>query len=164
MRQSQWGWPPPAQAWCPPPPPIVPVPPIVGVTDGSTAAPGEVGEVLRSQFNGSLTAANGWSQTFEALTLTPGDWDVWFNLIMTDIGPGNFNEISGQLSEPGTGLTQASVYGSWGQYGLGGGSLSSGQNCISTAVPLLLSGIVFVIVTGADTAGFNFLSTARRRR
>lgn len=165
MRQWRQQPCPPQQWWPPPPQPFPRIPPIVGVTDGSTAAPGEVGEVLTVTVAGTLSSSDGWDDQQESLTLPPGDWDVWFNLIMTDIGPGNFNEISGYLIDQAGNITQASVYGSFGGgFGLGGGSLASAAACISTAQPMLLTSNVSVIVTGADTATYSFITTARRRR
>jgi hypothetical protein len=46
-----------------------------GVTDGSVAAPGEVGEVISSVASTVITA-NGTYFNTNAITLPPGDWDV----------------------------------------------------------------------------------------
>jgi hypothetical protein len=66
----------------PPPPPSAGSGPIIGVTDGSVAAPGQVGEVLSSLLSGTFTGAiSGTSASQTALsimTLTPGDWNVQY--------------------------------------------------------------------------------------
>ena len=46
-----------------------------GVTDGSDAAAGTVGEVLEASGSG-VTLSSGAVTTVAMLTLTPGDWDV----------------------------------------------------------------------------------------
>jgi hypothetical protein len=63
----------------PPPPPSAGTGPIIGVTDGSDAAPGEVGEWMTSQVTGTISQNAGLA-TYQTLTLTPGDWDCWAQL------------------------------------------------------------------------------------
>lgn len=58
----------------------------VGVTDGSEAAAGQVGEYLTA--SGSVALATGSAAVVASLTLSPGDWDVsgnvTFNLAAVD--------------------------------------------------------------------------------
>ena len=49
---------------------------LVGVTDGSDAAPGMVGEVLFNVNTAGVNVASGGSNNIVNLALTPGDWDV----------------------------------------------------------------------------------------
>jgi hypothetical protein len=58
--------------------PIGPVP-LVGVTDGSSAAAGNVGEYLSSIVPASpgVSLTSTVSTTITSLTLTAGDWDMW---------------------------------------------------------------------------------------
>jgi len=48
-----------------------------GVTDGSNAAAGQVGEYLSATNAGAVTIPNGAWTTIVSLTLTAGDWDIW---------------------------------------------------------------------------------------
>jgi hypothetical protein len=80
----------------------VPVAP-VGVTDGSNAPAGAIGEVISNVrvVASALTLANGVVQNVCTITLTPGDWDVqgnaWFS-----VGTGGATNIH-------TGLTSVSA-------------------------------------------------------
>jgi hypothetical protein len=52
--------------------------PLIGVTDGSNAQPGQVGEFISNQLSVNIPAA---IQTIQvtALTIPAGDWDVWLS-------------------------------------------------------------------------------------
>lgn len=52
-------------------------PVITGVTDGSSAASGIVGEVLSSSFASAVAITTATPTQVQTLTLTAGDWDVW---------------------------------------------------------------------------------------
>lgn len=73
--------------WLPaaPPPPAPPLNgPIIGVTNGSNAAAGMVGEYIESLNTLSPTMTPTSNPTFLSgpstqLILSPGDWDVWFS-------------------------------------------------------------------------------------
>jgi hypothetical protein len=56
--------------------------PLVGISNGSEAIPGQVGEVLSTVQTTGVAMATGSSSNLAAITLTPGDWDVfgeiWF--------------------------------------------------------------------------------------
>jgi hypothetical protein len=59
-----------------------------GVTDGTQAAPGMVGEVARSEVSGSITnLVTGIPQTvnYSQMVLQPGDWDMMYRVLA---GPG----------------------------------------------------------------------------
>ncbi|QGY29758.1 hypothetical protein [Pantoea cypripedii] len=48
-----------------------------GVTDGTDAAAGEIGEVLSASSNATpVTLTSGTASNLIQLTLTPGDWDI----------------------------------------------------------------------------------------
>jgi hypothetical protein len=53
--------------------PVVPAP--VGVTDGSNAPAGQIGEFLTA--TRTITPVTGSYDNVVQMTLTPGDWDVW---------------------------------------------------------------------------------------
>jgi hypothetical protein len=73
--------------------------PTVGVTDGSTAAAGKVGEVIESKvaYAAGVALTTGVATNVTSIVLTAGDW-----------------EISGQISFGGTSITVASGTYSWG--------------------------------------------------
>ena len=67
--------------------PLTPGGGIVGVTNGLDAAPGMVGEVMsvvNTTGTGSLT--NAVATNVAAITLTPGDWDVTGEVLLTASG------------------------------------------------------------------------------
>jgi hypothetical protein len=51
--------------------------PLHGVTDGSNAPAGQVGEVVTAVQNTGQAVASGAPTTVISVTLTAGDWDVW---------------------------------------------------------------------------------------
>lgn len=57
-------------------------PPFMGVTDGSDAAPGEIGEFLIASAS-NVTVTSGNAAYPVILPLTPGDWDVTGHLLVT---------------------------------------------------------------------------------
>lgn len=50
--------------------------PLVGVTDGSNAAPGDVGEFVFGLLLNEVQLVNNTAQTLLSISLTAGDWDV----------------------------------------------------------------------------------------
>lgn len=68
--------------------PTIDTPNIVGVTDGSNAAAGSVGEFLSSVIAhaSAISLVNGVAANVTSITLTPGDWDVWGNVGFTNVG------------------------------------------------------------------------------
>ena len=63
-------------------------PRLIGVTDGSDAAPGEIGELLVATPGTYISGtAAAWTQLFPTgLTLPPGDWDVTGHLVFSTAG------------------------------------------------------------------------------
>lgn len=55
--------------------------PLMGVTDGSDAASGQVGELLRNIITTQNAVVNGIAADVATLNLTPGDWDVFGNIV-----------------------------------------------------------------------------------
>jgi hypothetical protein len=149
--------------------------PIKGVVDGSLAAPGYVGEVLRNTYTANITAVAGQNTTavFVALNLTPGDWDVQGRIVFEDITAANqFNFMELELDSSSGTIGNSGLVGLYAPFGPvsgGGGSLS--QFYISTNVfqasnktPILVSGTVTVQSTTTPTATFSVLTAARRVR
>lgn len=60
----------------------IPQPNIIGVTNGSSAAAGSVGEFLSSivAAGSAVSLVNNVATNITSITLTPGDWDVWGNV------------------------------------------------------------------------------------
>lgn len=72
--------------------------PQMGVTDGSNAAPGEVGEFMSnsgtsSLYFGAITNGSNVERTIGTLTLSAGDWDVRAQLLISS-GEGSGNNAS----------------------------------------------------------------------
>jgi len=57
-----------------------------GVTDGSDAVAGDIGEYLFTPSGASVGLSNGSVQNICSLDLTPGDWDVSGNIIFNPTG------------------------------------------------------------------------------
>lgn len=76
--------------------PTINTPNIVGVTDGSSAAAGSVGELLSASLLNASAAnitTSTVSQTILTLSLTAGDWEVWGNLFFNISATNNCTAI-----------------------------------------------------------------------
>ena len=62
--------------------------PVVGVTDGSDAAAGRVGEVLSALQTVVVPLTTAVSKTVVSLVLSPGDWDIYGGLTLTTVAGG----------------------------------------------------------------------------
>lgn len=142
--------------------------PAKGVTDGSSAAPGMVGEVLTA--NGPVTALpTGTWTTVKSMNLTPGDWDVWGTVQITLSGGSVGSQLQASVS-----LTPASNGGPYPSNGvmtsivvagLGGAVLPISAVTFSVAVttPVYLNAqAIFSSGTSSTTA--NSFIMARRAR
>jgi hypothetical protein len=72
--------------------PIGPIP-LIGVTDGSTAAAGNVGEYLSSlkTVSAGVAISTSVATQITSLTLTAGDWDLWGEVAFDNpVGAGAF--------------------------------------------------------------------------
>ncbi len=78
---------------------------VTGVTDGSAAAAGIIGEVKSSLVatGGAQSMADGTAKNITTLTLTAGDWDVEGNVNI------NFGSATTTASSAGISLTTAAV-------------------------------------------------------
>jgi hypothetical protein len=65
-----------------------------GVTDGSNAAAGQIGEFLTTS-TGSTTLPASTNLTLAGTTLSPGDWDVWGYATVDGAGTGATSLIVG---------------------------------------------------------------------
>jgi hypothetical protein len=71
-----------------------------GVTDGSNAPAGFVGEYLSSQ--GTAVAGANVYISYAYVSLTPGDWDVWGGVHWQTVGPTTYNGLTAVLSTSST--------------------------------------------------------------
>lgn len=67
--------------------------PIVGATDGSAAAAGNVGERISSTAGASPTTSGNYGD-LTSIVLTPGDWLVSYNLMISDGAPNSYTRIT----------------------------------------------------------------------
>jgi hypothetical protein len=63
--------------------------PVRGIIDGSTARPGDVGELVANVVSGSFPASS-MQQVVSALVLQPGDWQVEASCLLSAAGAGIF--------------------------------------------------------------------------
>ena len=80
---------------------------ITGVTDGSNAPAGKVGEILSASASAIPAGGSAIAVNVCSLTLTPGDWDLWGTVIAT-IGSGGASFIAAGISG-----TSATLDPSW---------------------------------------------------
>jgi len=86
----------------------VPIASRKGVNNGSSAAAGDIGEVL-SAASGTITFPGGtWVNTI-TLTLTPGDWDV-HGEARVNVGAAAANNVAAATSNVATGPGSAGAY------------------------------------------------------
>ena len=78
--------------------PTINQPRLIGVTDGSDAAPGEVGEYIVARRDDLATFCNGSWYHVTGLTLSPGDWDVQAQAY-TIVGSGNLENFAIVMDE-----------------------------------------------------------------
>jgi hypothetical protein len=141
---------------------------IIGVTDGSSAAPGMVGEVLTA--NGPVTALTSlaWA-TVKSMNLTPGDWDVWGTVQITLSGGSVGSQLQASVSltpasngapYPSNGVMTSIVVA-----GLGGGVLPVSAVAFSVAVttPVYLNALA-MFSSGTSSTTANSFIMARRAR
>lgn len=127
--------------------------PIIGVTDGSNAAPGQVGEYLVSQQTFGIGASGGITAVV-SLSLTPGDWDV--------SGNAAFSWVSGNIATnilASVGIHTTSAVMPSGVFLGADGSAQlwmTGQN--SNEAPTIVAGPKRYNVTAATTVYLNVQS------
>lgn len=74
--------------------PDLTTPTIIGVTDGSSAAAGDVGEIISSYIPNASAVSVATTDTATNLTsisLTAGDWDIWGNVTFLNSATGNLS-------------------------------------------------------------------------
>ena len=89
--------------------PTITTPNIVGVTNGSNAAAGSVGEVISSVITSGISISNYVSFNLTSIALTAGDWDVYGNLTPASSG-GSLTQVTGWCSTTSATLPAAPLY------------------------------------------------------
>jgi hypothetical protein len=84
---------------------------LMGVTDGSDAAPGQIGEVISSVVTTGVPLTSGTGINLTSISLTPGDWDVSGDVWIV-VGTGGAAIVTGAIS---------SVSGAFPVMGINGG-------------------------------------------
>jgi hypothetical protein len=135
---------------------------IAGVTDGSNAAAGQVGEFLNNTNSGN-PSSGAWTN-YLSLSLTAGDWDVWI------LQSASWSGGSGQTAFCGISTTTTSAgIVAGGSNGVGFTSNIMGQYynsagpCrVSLSAPAIIYGLYYFQFTGTCSLTGNL--NARRRR
>jgi hypothetical protein len=135
----------------------VPVASRTGVTDGSNAAAGEIGEYLAAA-SGSVALTTGVQTNIISLVLTPGDWDLWGELRMAATA-GSLNLQGGITATSGgvaqdialVGPTASSFYG----------ALYPRRVSLTTTTTYYVTAL---IIFSSGTASATAVLAARRRR
>jgi hypothetical protein len=83
-----------------------------GVTDGSDAVAGDIGEYLFTPSGASVGLSNGSLQNICSLVLTPGDWDVAGNVIFNPTGATTYAAASCSIASATLNVISARVAGS----------------------------------------------------
>ncbi len=140
----------------------------VGITDGSLAAAGVVGELLTD--TGALTGAlaNGTPVNGAQITLTAGDWDLWAISQFNFNAPVNVSywaiTITG-ASAGGTGFPNTALYEWTNTNPPIGFTIANGPMIVlNQAFAQVIYAVVQIGVSGAGTVTSQTKLYARRRR
>jgi hypothetical protein len=159
---------------CPPPPPAT-TGPIIGVVDGSSARPGEVGEVMRITVQGNFTDVSQ-VQAVSTLILSPGDWDYATTCYCAPVATTGSQVLSGlryqSVESTPAGVTPIITWVLEDIAAAGGASgglywpiIFSLPAQATVAVPTLLAFNLYTNYIGTGSAGlFYFTARARRMR
>lgn len=132
--------------------------PIIGVTDGSDAQPGQVGEYIQWGQTVPLSTAIDASMNLTMGVLPPGDWDCWASAA-TDQPVGNVMYL---LNPVPAGFTENMSTAAWVPGTTELLSIASYTARALTSVPSLIN---FTVTYRADmNTNFIFWFAARRRR
>jgi hypothetical protein len=137
--------------------------PLIGVTDGSNAAAGQVGEFLSTSFTG-IALASGQQGSCSSLNLSPGDWEVWGNAwIATLSGTSasyfavNVGSVVSSVTPPATIISLGA-----GSLGVNSGLEAPRRRFNVTATTIVYLGVDVIYSSGTMTVSGN--QYARRMR
>jgi hypothetical protein len=120
-------------------------PNIIGVTNGSNAAAGSVGEVISNTATGVSVASNVYANA-TSITLTPGDWDVEGSYYITGT---TFSAIAASIST--TSATLAAAPNAWQFIGV---TITSGGSPVpKQRINVSSTTTVYLVGTGAFSSG-----------
>lgn len=145
---------------------------IKGVTDGSVASPGNVGEIITQTSNGSINVnvPPGAAPTnFAALVVPAGDWNIQGTVSLTALTIGVYwDYIIFSLMNGSTTLISADIAGNFtGPNGFVGGTYSCAVLSISVAATTTVTCSLQVIAVNGGpngTANYTFTTKGRRMR
>jgi len=135
--------------------------PLIGVTNGADAQPGQVGQWVTQYFTGAVTGATN-QVVLQSLTLQPGDWDFWC-VAQTE---GQVNDAQFTLNPTPAGLA-GSIYTYLALPGTSAFLTVVSTTCrMLTAVPVLMPfQLTFNSVgAGPGATNYSFTFSARRTR
>ena len=144
-------------------------PPFMGVTDGSDAGPGEIGEVISFNTTISVTVSGG-SVVIGSITLTAGDWDVCGEVFFSVTGGGNdIQRAYGAITTSAGGFPQSNIASS--QASGGAGFPGAGEQLVLALRPariLLSAPVTYNLLASGGVSGGSLLGwgnmIARRMR
>jgi hypothetical protein len=137
--------------------------PMQGVTDGSDAAAGVIGEFMTGTSSMAYAASVLTTGNVSPLVLSPGDWDIWASMSTT----GPFGGAAFNLNPAPAGMSNIlrAWVGSYGATTFADGTVVGPYARGSFTVPTLLPFSIQVDNTpGAEPAGTATLVVSARRR
>ncbi len=139
---------------------------VVGVTDGSNAAAGQVGEFISSNVaaGSAVALTNGTPANVTSISLTAGDWDVWGSVCYTAAGA-TMQSASASLSTASASVPSAPNGGgmvfmavAWSS----GPTLAAGMMRVSTATPQTIYLVAYSNFSSTNGA-YGFIGARRAR-
>lgn len=137
-----------------------------GITNGSNAAGGQVGEYISQNSAAGISPASGAQVTLVTLSLTPGDWDVWGSAMFSIAAGGTMTNMQAWLN---AGVATLPATPNTNYLALAGTGVSVGtifaapvgmlRVSISTTTNVYLAGVVVYSAASVTVAG----SVAARR-
>jgi hypothetical protein len=145
-------------------PPVM-IPPLKGVTDGSSAPAGIVGQIITSGRVTGVALTSGTQTNITSIVITPGDWDVFGNFYISVTGSataaeGAISTTSATVPPLGNlGIARLdATYSANGDFGLPCGTVPMNVT-VNTTVYL----VGFCVFTGGPVNGNGTLSARRIR-
>jgi hypothetical protein len=132
-----------------------------GVSDGSNASAGNVGE-YESATASSVALTTNTFTNLTSLTLSAGDWDVSGGFYINNSG-GSLNNVAAGISTTSATLTQPGTYAQLSMNGIGGfgGAVPTVRVSVSSTMTVYLVGFAGIV---SGSAYANGLLQARRVR
>jgi hypothetical protein len=113
-----------------------------GVTDGSSAAAGMVGEYIQANNTAGSALTTGVALNVATLNLTAGDWDVWGQTIFTE-GANTIPTVLASATSPVSATLPTPA------------QLAAGQGAMSQIAATMTKGLNQIMQTGPDRYSSN---------